>query len=88
MDDRFGILAYQNFNPWKNAAATFGFDFDTYTGRIPMSGGHTHGDGSTAAQMQTIGRKSITEYSPYLTFSQNLFGGVLILNAGLRMAVS
>lgn len=88
LDDRFGILAYQNFNPWKNAAATFGFDFDTYTGRIPMSGGHTHGDGSTAAQMQTIGRKSITEYSPYLTFSQNLFGGVLILNAGLRMANS
>jgi outer membrane receptor protein involved in Fe transport len=88
LDDRFGILAYQNFRPWKDAAATLGFDFDTYTGKIPMSGGHAHGDGSTAAQMQTIGRKSITEYSPYITLSQDLFEGALILNAGLRMANS
>lgn len=84
LDDRFGILAYQNFNPWKGAAATLGFDFDTYTGRIPMSGGTAHTEGS----MSTIGRKSITEYSPYVTLSQSLFGDVLILNAGLRMANS
>lgn len=84
LDDRFGILAYQNFSPWKDAAATLGFDFDTYTGRIPMSGGTAHAEGA----MATIGRKSITEYSPYATISQNLFGGVLILNAGLRMANS
>lgn len=84
LDDRFGILAYQNFSPWKDAAATLGFDFDTYTGRIPMSGGTAHTEGA----MATIGRKSITEYSPYATISQNLFGGVLILNAGLRMANS
>lgn len=88
LDDRFGILAYQNFTPWTGAMATLGFDFDTYTGKIPVSGGHTHGDGSMAAQMQTISRKSTTEYSPYVTLSQNLFAGVLTLNAGLRMANS
>lgn len=84
LDDRFGILAYQNFRPWKDAAATLGFDFDTYTGKIPMSGGRPHTEGS----MSTISRKSITEYSPYITLSQDLFGGVLILNGGLRMANS
>lgn len=84
LDDRFGILTYQNFRPWKDAAATLGFDFDTYTGKIPTSGGTAHTEGS----MSTIGRKSITEYSPYVTLSQDLFGGVLILNAGLRMANS
>ena len=86
LDDRFGILAYQNFNPWKDAAATVGFDFDTYTGRIPVSGGNAYTPENTP--MGTIGRKSITEYSPYVTLSQDLFGGVLILNAGLRMANS
>lgn len=84
LDDRFGIIAYQNFNLWKDAAATVGFDFDTYTGRIPMSGGNAH----TESSMSTIGRKSITEYSPYITLSQDLFEGILILNAGLRMANS
>lgn len=88
LDDRFGILAYQNFCPWRYADATFGFDFDTYTGKIPVSGGHTFGDGSQAAQMQTIDRKSITEYSPYVTLSQSLLGGLLTLNGGLRMANS
>lgn len=86
LDDRFGIVAYQNFHPWQGADATLGFDFDTYTGKIPLSGGHAYGDGSQAAQMQTISRKSITEYSPYLTFSQELFGGRLVLNGGLRIA--
>lgn len=84
LDDRFGILAYQNVRPWKDASATVGFDFDTYTGEIPMSGGNAHTEGS----LSTLGRKSITEYSPYVTISQNLFGGVLILNGGLRMANS
>lgn len=84
LDDRFGILAYQNFRPWGGAAATVGFDFDTYTGRIPMSGGNAHTEGS----MSTISRKNVTEYSPYVTLSQELFDGVLILNGGLRMANS
>ena len=88
LDDRFGILAYQNFNPWKMATATVGFDFNTYTGKIPMSGGHAYGDGSKPAQMQTISRKSITEYSPYVTLQQMLFDGILTLNGGLRMANS
>ncbi len=84
LDDRFGVLAYQNFRPWTGAAATLGFDFDTYTGKIPVSGGTQHTEGS----MTTISRKSITEYSPYATLSQELFNGVLVLNAGLRMANS
>ncbi len=88
LDDRFGILAYQNFRPWKMATATVGFDFNTYTGKIPMSGGHAYGDGSRQAQMQTIDRKSITEYSPYVTLQQSLFNGLLTLNGGLRMANS
>ena len=88
LDDRFGILAYQNFQPWKTATATVGFDFNTYTGKIPMSGGHAYGDGSRPAQMQTIDRKSITEYSPYITLQQALINGVLTLNGGLRMANS
>lgn len=81
LDDRFGVLAYQNFTPWRMAMATLGFDFNTYTGKIPMSGGNTSGNG-------TLERKSITEYSPYVTFQQQLFGGALSLNGGLRMANS
>lgn len=88
LDDRFGILAYQNFQPWKMATAAIGFDFNTYTGKIPMSGGHAYGDGSRPAQMQTIDRKSITEYSPYVTLQQGLLDGFLTLNGGLRMANS
>jgi iron complex outermembrane receptor protein len=83
-DDRFGVLAYQNFTPWRDAAATLGFDFDRYTGKIPMSGGTAHTEGS----MSTISRKSITEYSPYLTLAQTLFSNYLTLNVGLRMANS
>lgn len=81
LDDRFGILAYQNFRPWHMATATVGFDFNTYTGKIPVSGGNTSGDG-------TLERKSITEYSPYITLQQALFNNVLTLNGGLRMANS
>ncbi len=84
VDDRFGILAYQNFRPWYGAKATLGFDFDTYTGKIPTSGDKDHTEGS----MSTIDRKSITEYSPYATLSQEFFQGMLVLNAGLRMANS
>lgn len=84
LDDRFGILAYQSFRPWTMATATIGFDFDTYTGKIPVSGGTAHTEGS----LSTISRKSITEYSPYITLSQRLFGGILTLNGGLRMANS
>ncbi len=84
LDDRFGILLYQNFHPWRDADATVGFDFDTYTGKIPLSGGQEHTEGS----LSTISRKSITEYSPYVTLTQHLFGDRLKLNVGLRMANS
>ena len=84
LDDRFGVLAYQNVDLWKGASATVGFDFNRYSGEIPVSGGAEHHEGSKA----TISRKSITEYSPYLTLAQEFFGGRLTLNGGLRMANS
>ncbi len=84
LDDRFGVIAYQNFMPWKGASATFGFDFDRYSGKIPMSGGLPYSEGS----MMTIKRKSTTEYSPYATLSQELFKGILVINGGLRVANS
>lgn len=83
-DDRFGIMLYQNFHTWQGASATIGFDFDTYSGRIPVSGGNNHTEGS----MSTISRKRITEYSPYITLSQGFFDQLLNINAGLRMANS
>ena len=83
-DDRLGVILYQNFRPWHNATATVGFDFDIYSGEIPMSGGNSHTEGS----MSTISRKTVTEYSPYITLSQMLLDNLLNLNAGLRMANS
>ena len=88
LDDRLGILAYENFSPWRMASATIGFDFNRYTGKIPVSGGHSHGDGSQQAQMQTIARKFIAEYSPYITLQQRLFDDIITLNAGVRLAMS
>lgn len=83
-DDRFGVIVYQSFNPWQGASATVGFDFDRYSGEIPVSGGNQHAPGS----MSTIGRKKINEYSPYVTLSQSLGGELLNLNGGVRMANS
>lgn len=83
-DDRFGVIIYQNFSPWQGASATVGFDFDRYSGEIPVSGGNQHAPGS----MSTIGRKKINEYSPYVTLSQSLGGELLNLNGGVRMANS
>lgn len=84
LDDRTGVVAYQSFSPWRHAAATAGFDFDTYTGKIPMSGGTAHSEGS----LTTISRKRITEYSPYICLSQSLFHSLLSIDAGLRMSNS
>lgn len=83
-DDRLGVILYENFKPWHDASATVGFDFDSYSGEIPMSGGNGHTEGS----MSTIPRKTIVEYSPYVTLSQMLFDDLLNVNAGLRMANS
>lgn len=84
LDDRSGIMAYQNFTPWHGSAITAGFDFNTYSGEIPVSGGNNHTEGS----ISTLPRKTITEYSPYVTYSQSLVKGLLTLNGGLRMANS
>ncbi|MDE6574313.1 MAG: TonB-dependent receptor [Muribaculaceae bacterium] len=83
-DDRLGVILYQNFKPWHNASATVGFDFDTYSGEIPVSGGNSHTEGS----MSTIDRKTVTEYSPYITVSQMFLNNLINLNGGLRMANS
>ena len=84
LDDRFGIALRQSFKPWRGADMTVGFDFDTYGGEIPMSGGVAYTEGS----LTTMSRKTTTEYSPYMTFAQSLFGDVLSVNAGLRIAGS
>ena len=84
LDDRLGVLAYQNVALWHGAVSTVGFDFDRYTGSVPISGGKHHTDGS----LSTMERKAITEYSPYLTLSQSLFDESLVLNAGVRVANS
>lgn len=81
LDDRFGVLLYQNFKAWKGANGTIGFDFDRYTGKIPVSGGNVHTEGS----LSTMARKSITEYSPYVTLSQQFADERIIINAGLRI---
>lgn len=83
-DNRFGLMLNQNFRPWRGASATVGFDFDIYSGEIPVSGGNNHTEGS----ISTMGHKSIKEYSPYVTLSQNLFGELLNLSGGLRVANS
>ena len=84
LDDRMGVIVYQNFSPWRGANATVGFDFDRYTGKIPVSGGNHHTEGS----LSTMARKSITEYSPYLTLAQSLWSDRIVVNAGVRMANS
>lgn len=83
-DDRLGMLLYQNFTPWQGASATVGFDFDLYSGEIPMSGNTAHKPGA----MATMERKSIIEYSPYITLSQAFVKDLLTVNGGLRMANS
>lgn len=83
-DDRLGVILYENFRPWKDASATVGFDFDSYSGEIPVSGGNNHTEGS----MSTISRKTIVEYSPYITLSQMFLDNLVNVNAGVRMANS
>lgn len=39
-DNRLGAVLYQSFSPWRGAGATVGFDFDSYSGEIPVSGGN------------------------------------------------
>ena len=84
VDDRFGALLYQNVALRLGTDITVGFDFNTYSGKIPYSGGKPHTQGS----LSTLDRKHIVEYSPYLTAAQPFFDGQMIVSAGLRMANS
>lgn len=84
LDDRLGLIVYQNLTPWNGADATAGFDFDRYTGQIPVSGGKEH----TSESLTTISRKNICEYSPYISLAQSLLKNRIIINGGLRLAVS
>ena len=84
-DNRIGVLVYQNLQPWQYANLTVGFDFDRYTGEVPLSGGIRRTDKVTPA---TMDRQGISEYSPYVTASQGFWDNRLVLNAGLRMANS
>ncbi|MDE6377326.1 MAG: TonB-dependent receptor [Duncaniella sp.] len=83
-DDRLGLLAYQNFHLFAGSDITVGFDFSRYTGAIPVSGGTAH----TPGAMATMDRKHISEYSPYLTAAQSLWDDKVVLNGGVRVAVS
>ena len=83
-DDRLGVLAYQNVELWRGATGTLGFDFDRYSGVILMSGGQTWEQN----QMATLRRKTINEYSPYITLSQRLLGDQMHLSGGLRLSCS
>ena len=85
LDNRLGVLAYQNYQPWRMTNLTVGFDFDRYTGSVPLSGGVYRKDKVTPA---TMDREGITEYSPYVTISQGVWDNMLVVNAGLRMANS
>lgn len=84
LDDRLGIIAYQNFKPWLGAEATLGFDFDRYTGKIPISGGKDY----QQAPLATLQRRHIVEYSPYIALQQSFCSHMFSLNGGLRMACS
>lgn len=84
LDDRLGIMLQQSFELWENSSATAGFDFDSYSGEIPLSGGKD----ITQAPIATMERRRITEFSPYITLNQTFLQGRLSANAGLRMAGS
>ncbi|MGL4292973.1 MAG: TonB-dependent receptor plug domain-containing protein [Bacteroidales bacterium] len=80
LDDHFGIIAYQSFSLFEGNDITAGIDYTDYSGKIPVSGGMEHTQGS----MTTFNRKRINELGPYLVASQNLWGELITLNAGLR----
>lgn len=84
VDDRMGLMIYQNMELWPEASAAAGFDFDAYSGKIPLSGGKDH----SQAPMATLKRKHIVEYSPYLTLTQSFMQGRFSANAGVRMVNS
>ncbi len=88
LDDRIGLLTHQNFQPWEKTHITVGFDFNRYSGKVPLSGGLTHQEAVARHIPTTMERKEIIEYAPYLTASQELWNEFMVLNAGIRMAGS
>ncbi len=80
LDDHFGIIAYQSFSLGEGNNVTAGIDYTDYSGKIPLSGGTEHKEGS----MTTFDRKHISEFAPYLVASQNLLKELITLNAGVR----
>lgn len=80
-DSRYGITLFQSSRTWRGADIGIGFDFDSYGGLIPMSGG-------TDTGMGILPHRTIVEYSPYLVASQSVAGGLLCLDGGLRLAMS
>ena len=84
-DSRLGVLAYQNYQPWRMTNFTLGFDYGRYTGEIPLSGGVYRKDKVTPA---TMDEQSISEYSPYITASQGIWDNLVVINAGLRITNS
>lgn len=80
-DSRYGITLFQSTRTWRGADIGIGFDFDSYGGLIPMSGG-------TDTGMGILPHRTIVEYSPYLVASQSVAGGLLCLDGGLRLAMS
>lgn len=83
-DDRLGLIVYENFSLWQGNSSTIGFDFNTYSGEIPVSGGKPVSENNKGAMLH----KRITEYSPYITLSQSIAKDILNINAGVRMANS
>lgn len=80
-DSRYGITLFQSTRTWRGADIGIGFDFDSYGGLIPMSGG-------TDTGMGILPHRTIVEHSPYLVASQSVAGGLLCLDGGLRLAMS
>ncbi|MDO5571050.1 MAG: TonB-dependent receptor [Bacteroidales bacterium] len=83
-DDHLGVIAYQSFSLFNGNAVTAGFDFTNYSGRIPLSGGTAHTEGS----MSTISKKTVTESAPYIVVAQSFLDELFSLNAGLRYVIN
>lgn len=84
LDDRWGVLIHQDIDTWKDGTLAVGFDFSSYSGEIPLSGGMDN----TQAPLATLKRKNITEYSPYATLNHGFLGKRINVEAGVRMANS
>lgn len=90
-DRRLGLQAFLNGHLWEEGSWCIGFDFDRYSGEIPLSGGLTRQE----APLATMREKGIAEYAPYVDVAQGFWRDatrsgqpLLTVSAGLRMANS